>query len=161
MVTGHGGAVANRAVLIYSFDYPEDMPRGEKVPLRYQDKNFVRLFAWKQIKVIGLQGVEVVGHQPYQDLIPYDYTMLDLGGLLPSTQAVSVEIAVPNAPVLDAEPSESYAEALMRFGLPTAPKTELKMLKTFVIIVIPLTILVGISIVIKRRRESSETHKEF
>jgi hypothetical protein len=153
MVIGHGGAEVNRAVLIYEFGYPADMVRDATVPCRYEDTNFVRLFAWKQIRVLGLQGVQVDGHIPYENLIPYDYTNLDLAGFLPSTRSVQLDIFVPAQPVDGATPAVSYVDALMKFGWPPPPPIETQLLKKVIVVGISITLLVGgIAVVVSRRR---------
>lgn len=153
MGIGHGGAEVNRAVLIYQFDYPSEMVRDATVALRYEDANFARLFAWKQIRVLGLQGVRVQGHQPYKDLVPYDYTRLDLAGFLPSTRSVQLNILIPAEPVVEASPAVSYAEALMEFGWGEPLRSEVRLLTKVVLAGISITLLVGgLAVVISRRR---------
>ncbi|HQO35240.1 MAG TPA: hypothetical protein PLG59_11290 [bacterium] len=154
MSTGHGGMRVNRSVLIYEFNYPDGMPRDQKVPFYYEDDNFARLFAWKQIRVAGLQGVQIDGHRPYENLTPYDYTMLDTGGLLPATRSVSLEITVPSSPVADATPEASFAEALMEMGVPQPDRKEQVFLRNFLLFFVPVSILAGIIVVIFNRRKA-------
>ncbi len=155
MVIGHGGMEANRAVLIYEFSYPESMARNVPVPFHYEDTNFARLFAWKQIRVLGLQGVQVRGHQPYEDLVPYDYTGLDLAGFLPSTRSVDLERVVPSEPVIGASPAVSYAQSLMEMGWPPPPRTESRLLTRFVLAGLTIGLVVGGTIMILGRRRGS------
>ena len=157
MSIGHGGMLVNRSVLIYEFNYPDGMPRDQKVPFHYEDNNFARLFAWKQIRVVGLQGVQVYGLRPYENLTPYDYTMLDTGGLLPATRSVSLEITVPSSPVADATPEVSFAEALMEVGVPTSPDRELTLLKKFFLVLVPTAVLAAIILIVFNRRKA---HRE-
>jgi hypothetical protein len=153
MVIGHGGAEVNRAVLIYEFGYPADMVRDATVAFRYEDTNFVRLFAWKQIRVLGLQGVRIYGHTPYENLVPYDYTGLDLAGFLPSTRSIQLDILVPAQPVAGATPAVSYVDALMQFGWPPPPRTEIQLLKKVIVAGVSITLLIGgIAVVVSRRR---------
>lgn len=152
MVIGHGGMETNRAVLIYGFDYPEGMTRDVPVPFYYEDTNFARLFAWKQIRVLGLQGVQVRGHQPYEDLVPYDYTRLDLAGFLPSTRSVSLEIVVPSQRVVGATPAVSYAQSLMEMGWPAPPAVELRLFKRVLLVGVTIALLAGGALVILSRR---------
>ncbi|MFH1743945.1 MAG: hypothetical protein ABIH23_33485 [bacterium] len=157
-VRAHGGMHANRAVLTYEFDYPDNMARDAAVPFHYEDRNFVRLFAWKQVRVVGLQGVEVRGHQPYSDIAPYDYTVLDLGGFLPATRSVTLETVVPSNPVSDATSSDSYAEALMEVGVPAPPMTEMFYFKRTLQVGVPIVLLVGAVVVVRNRRKHNREH---
>jgi len=155
MTIGHGGAEVNRAVLIYQFRYPDSVRRDTSLPFRYEDTNFTRLFAWKQIRVLGLQGVQVHGHQPYKDLTPYDYTGLDAAGFLPSTRSVELEISVPAGPVGGATPAISYVDALMQMGWPERPRSEVWLLKKVVAAGVSITLLVGGAAVIWSRRRGA------
>jgi len=144
MILGHGGMEANRAVLIYDFKYPAGMPRDATVSFHYEDRNFTRLYAWKQIRVLGLQGVRVPGHQPYGDMIPYDYRRLDMEGIMPTTRSVSLDIYVPSKPTHNSPPVDSYAEALMEVGWSRPDPPAAVFLTRVLMLGITLALLIGI-----------------
>ncbi len=144
MTIGHGGMEANRTVLIYDFVYPAGMPRDATVSFHYEDRNFTRLYAWKQIRVLGLQGVRVSGHQPFDDLDPYDYQMLDTTGIMPTTRSVTLEIYVPSQPVRNPLAVDSYAEVLMDVGWSRPKSQAATMLKRVLMIGVPVVLAAGI-----------------
>lgn len=93
--TGHGGIPVIEVVLVAEFDYPADLPRGEPVPFSVDDRNFRGPRSWLQTRVVPLEGVRVEGRQPYSNVDPFNYFILDNANILPTTRKLSLQVTLP------------------------------------------------------------------
>ena len=94
---GHGGVPVIEVALIAEFDYPPGLTRGEPLTLSIDDLNFIGPRSWLQTRVVPLEGVVLEGHQPYGNLAPFNYYVLDNANILPATRKMDLEIVLPVA----------------------------------------------------------------
>ncbi len=97
LAIGHGGVTVIAVALVGEFSYEGHNQPGKSLSFIIEDKNFQGPRSWMQMRAVGLEGVQIEGHQPYEDLEPFNYVLLDNQNFLPGTRRLELEIRFPDA----------------------------------------------------------------